>query len=139
MLSALVVLICCAVPAFAIDDVSGGDSTCNAITVKRFSQLIEFAKKKSITPENSHYIMSYTSGAGYYEFYYIFFIPDDFLVDNTLNLTHGKIEKMAMRVLLLVVFQIMAIPIQWIFLLMTMYLFLDINSFLMMMNNHILT
>lgn len=73
---------------------SGGGSSSNVIRVKRFSQMIDYAKNYNIDIENSHYIMTYYEDSSqYYWWYYIFFIPDDFLVDNTLNLTHGKIEK----------------------------------------------
>lgn len=93
MFSALVVMICCAVPAFA-DDVSSGVSSSNVNREKRISQMIDYAKNNNIDIENSHYIMTYYEDSSqYYWWYYIFFIPDDFLVDNTLNLTHGKIEK----------------------------------------------
>lgn len=93
MFSALVVMICCAVPAFA-DDVSSVVSSSNVNREKRFSQMIDYAKNNNIDIENSHYIMTYSEDSSqYYWWYYIFFIPDDFLVDNTLNLTHGKIEK----------------------------------------------
>lgn len=93
MFSALVVMICCAVPAFA-DDVSSVVSSSNVNRDKRFSQMIDYAKNNNIDIENSHYIMTYSEDSSlYYWWYYIFFIPDDFLVDNTLNLTHGKIEK----------------------------------------------
>ena len=84
----------CVVPVFALDDVSGGGVSGNVIYVKRFSQLLEFANENGIDVENSHYIMTYSGDSSkYYWWYYIFFIPDDFLVDNTLNLTHGQIEK----------------------------------------------
>lgn len=46
VLSAILCMICCvfsAVPAFA-DDVSGGGSSSNVIRVKRFSQMIDYAK-----------------------------------------------------------------------------------------------
>ena len=90
MLSALVVMICCAVPAFA-DDVSGGGSSSNVIRVKRFSQMIDYAKNNNIDIENSHYIMTYSEDSSqYYWWYYIFFIPDDILVNDTLILTHGR-------------------------------------------------
>lgn len=93
MISALVVMICCAVPSFA-DDVSSGGLSSNVNRVKRFSQMIDYAKNNNIDIENSHYIMTYSEDSSqYYWWYYIFFIPDDFLVDNTLNLTHGQIEK----------------------------------------------
>ena len=93
MISALVVMICCAVPSFA-DDVSSGGLSSNVNRVKRFSQMIDYAKNNNIDIENSHYIMTYFEDSSqYYWWYYIFFIPDDFLVDNTLNLTHGQIEK----------------------------------------------
>ena len=89
MFSALVVMICCAVPAFA-DDVSGGGSSSNVIRVKRFSQMIDYAKNNNIDIENSHYIMTYSEDSSqYYWWYYIFFIPDDILVNDTLILTHG--------------------------------------------------
>lgn len=90
MFSALVVMICCAVPAFA-DDVSGGGSSSNVIRVKRFSQMIDYAKNNNIDIENSHYIMTYSGDSSqYYWWYYIFFIPDDILVNDTLILTHGR-------------------------------------------------
>ena len=90
MFSALVVMICCAVPAFA-DDVSGGGSSSNVIRVKRFSQMIDYAKNNNIDIENSHYIMTYSEDSSqYYWWYYIFFIPDDILVNDTLILTHGR-------------------------------------------------
>lgn len=90
MFSALVVMICCAVPAFA-DDVSGGGSSSNVIRVKRFSQMIDYAKNNNIEIENSHYIMTYSEDSSqYYWWYYIFFIPDDILVNDTLILTHGR-------------------------------------------------
>ena len=90
MISALVVMICCAVPAFA-DDVSGGGSSSNVIRVKRFSQMIDYAKNNNIDIENSHYIMTYSEDSSqYYWWYYIFFIPDDILVNDTLILTHGR-------------------------------------------------
>lgn len=90
MFSALVVMICCAVPAFA-DDVSGGGSSSNVIRVKRFSQMIDYAKNNNIDIENSHYIMTYSEDISqYYWWYYIFFIPDDILVNDTLILTHGR-------------------------------------------------
>lgn len=73
---------------------SGGGSSSNVIRVKRFSQMIDYAKNYNFDIENSHYIMTYYEDSSqYYWWYYIFFIPDDFIVDNTLNLTHGKIEK----------------------------------------------
>ena len=73
---------------------SGVGSSSDVIRVKRFSQMIDYAKNYNIDIENSHYIMTYYEDSSqYYWWYYIFFIPDDFLVDNTLNLTHGKIEK----------------------------------------------
>lgn len=90
MFSALVLMICCAVPAFA-DDVSGGGSSSNVIRVKRFSQMIDYAKNNNIDIENSHYIMTYSEDSSqYYWWYYIFFIPDDILVNDTLILTHGR-------------------------------------------------
>lgn len=90
MFSALVVMICFAVPAFA-DDVSGGGSSSNVIRVKRFSQMIDYAKNNNIDIENSHYIMTYSEDSSqYYWWYYIFFIPDDILVNDTLILTHGR-------------------------------------------------
>lgn len=90
MFSALVVMICCAVPAFA-DDVSGGGSSSNVIRVKRFSQMIDYAKNNNIDIENSHYIMTYSEDSSqYYWWYYIFFLPDDILVNDTLILTHGR-------------------------------------------------
>lgn len=90
MFSALVVMICCAVPAFA-DDVSGGGSSSNVIRVKRISQMIDYAKNNNIDIENSHYIMTYSEDSSqYYWWYYIFFIPDDILVNDTLILTHGR-------------------------------------------------
>lgn len=89
MFSALVVMICCAVPAFA-DDVSGGGTSSNIIRVKRFSQMIDYAKNNNIDIENSHYIITYSEDSSqYYWWYYIFFIPDDILVNDTLILTHG--------------------------------------------------
>lgn len=93
MISALVVMICCAVPSFA-DDVSSGGLSSNFNRVKRFSQLIDYAKNNNIDIENSHYVMTYYEDSSHYYWWYnIYFIPDDFLVDNTLNLTHGQIEK----------------------------------------------
>ena len=93
VLSAILCMICCvfsAVPAFA-DDVSGGGSSSNVIRVKRFSQMIDYAKNNNIDIENSHYIMTYSEGSSqYYWWYYIFFIPDDILVNDTLILTHGR-------------------------------------------------
>lgn len=93
VLSAILCMICCvfsAVPAFA-DDVSGGDSSSNVIRVKRFSQMIDYAKNNNIDIENSHYIMTYSEDSSqYYWWYYIFFIPDDILVNDTLILTHGR-------------------------------------------------
>lgn len=90
MISALVVMICCAVPAFA-DDVSGGGSSSNVIRVKRFSQMLDYAKNNNIDIENFHYIMTYSEDSSqYYWWYYIFFIPDDILVNDTLILTHGR-------------------------------------------------
>lgn len=90
MFSALVVMICCAVPAFA-DDVSSVVSSSNVIRVKRFSQMIDYAKNNNIDIENSHYIMTYSEDSSqYYWWYYIFFIPDDILVNDTLILTHGR-------------------------------------------------
>lgn len=90
MFSALVVMICCAVPAFA-DDVSGGGSSSNVIRVKRFSQMLDYAKNNNIDIENFHYIMTYSEDSSqYYWWYYIFFIPDDILVNDTLILTHGR-------------------------------------------------
>lgn len=90
MISALVVMICCAVPAFA-DDVSGGGSSSNVIRVKRFSQMLDYAKNNNIDIENYHYIMTYSEDSSqYYWWYYIFFIPDDILVNDTLILTHGR-------------------------------------------------
>ena len=92
VLSAILCMICCvfsAVPAFA-DDVSGGGSSSNVIRVKRFSQMIDYAKNNNIDIENSHYIMTYSEDSSqYYWWYYIFFIPDDILVNDTLILTHG--------------------------------------------------
>ena len=89
MFSALVVMICCAVPAFA-DDVSSGVSSSNVNREKRFSQMIDYAKNNNIDIENSHYIMTYSEDSSqYYWWYYIFFIPDDILVNDTLILTHG--------------------------------------------------
>lgn len=88
--SAMVLMVCCAVPAFA-DDVSGGGSSSNVIRVKRFSQMIDYAKNNNIDIENSHYIMTYSEDSSqYYWWYYIFFIPDDILVNDTLILTHGR-------------------------------------------------
>lgn len=90
MFSALVVMICCAVPAFA-DDVSSVVSSSNVNRVKRFSQMIDYAKNNNIDVENSHYIMTYSEDSSqYYWWYYIFFIPDDILVNDTLILTHGR-------------------------------------------------
>ena len=93
VLSAMLCMICCvfsAVPAFA-DDVSGGGSSSNVIRVKRFSQMIDYAKNNNIDIENSHYIMTYSEDSSqYYWWYYIFFIPDDILVNDTLILTHGR-------------------------------------------------
>lgn len=88
--SAMVLMVCCAVPAFA-DDVSVGGSSSNVIRVKRFSQMIDYAKNNNIDIENSHYIMTYSEDSSqYYWWYYIFFIPDDILVNDTLILTHGR-------------------------------------------------
>lgn len=88
--SAMVLMVCCAVPAFA-DDVSGGGSSSNVIRVKRFSQMIDYAKNNNIDIENSHYIMTYSEDSSqYYWWYYIFFLPDDILVNDTLILTHGR-------------------------------------------------
>lgn len=90
MFSALVVMICCAVPAFA-DDVSSVVSSSNVNREKRFSQMIDYAKNNNIDIENSHYIMTYSGDSSkYYWWYYIFFIPDDILVNDTLILTHGR-------------------------------------------------
>lgn len=93
VLSAMLCMICCvlsAVPAFA-DDVSGGGSSSSVIRVKRFSQMIDYAKNNNIDIENSHYIMTYSEDSSeYYWWYYIFFIPDDILVNDTLILTHGR-------------------------------------------------
>lgn len=90
MISALVVMICCAVPAFA-DDVSSVVSSSNVNREKRFSQMIDYAKNNNIDIENSHYIMTYSEDSSqYYWWYYIFFIPDDILVNDTLILTHGR-------------------------------------------------
>ena len=90
MFSALVVMICCAVPAFA-DDVSSVVSSSNVNREKRFSQMIDYAKNNNIDVENSHYIMTYSEDSSqYYWWYYIFFIPDDILVNDTLILTHGR-------------------------------------------------
>lgn len=90
MFSALVVMICCAVPAFA-DDVSSVVSSSNVNREKRFSQMIDYAKNNNIDIENSHYIMTYFEDSSqYYWWYYIFFIPDDILVNDTLILTHGR-------------------------------------------------
>lgn len=90
MFSALVVMICCAVPAFA-DDVSSGVSSSNVNREKRISQMIDYAKNNNIDIENSHYIMTYYEDSSqYYWWYYIFFIPDDILVNDTLILTHGR-------------------------------------------------
>ena len=88
--SAMLLMVCCAVPAFA-DDVIGGGSSSNVIRVKRFSQMIDYAKNNNIDIENSHYIMTYSEDSSqYYWWYYIFFIPDDILVNDTLILTHGR-------------------------------------------------
>lgn len=88
--SAMLLMVCCAVPAFA-DDVIGGGSSINVIRVKRFSQMIDYAKNNNIDIENSHYIMTYSEDSSqYYWWYYIFFIPDDILVNDTLILTHGR-------------------------------------------------
>lgn len=88
--SAMLLMVCCAVPAFA-DDVSGGGSSSNVIRVKRFSQMLDYAKNNNIDIENSHYIMTYSEDSSqYYWWYYIFFIPDDILVNDTLILTHGR-------------------------------------------------
>ena len=90
MFSALVVMICCAVPAFA-DDVSSVVSSSNVNREKRFSQMIDYAKNNNIDIENAHYIMTYSEDSSqYYWWYYIFFIPDDILVNDTLILTHGR-------------------------------------------------
>ena len=90
MFSALVVMICCSVSAFA-DDVSSGCSSSNVNRVKRFSQMIDYAKNNNIDIENSHYIMTYSEDSSqYFWWYYIFFIPDDILVNDTLILTHGR-------------------------------------------------
>lgn len=90
MFSALVVMIYCAVPAFA-DDVSSVVSSSNVNREKRFSQMIDYAKNNNIDIENSHYIMTYSEDSSqYYWWYYIFFIPDDILVNDTLILTHGR-------------------------------------------------
>lgn len=90
MFSALVVMICCAVPAFA-DDVSSVVSSSKVNREKRFSQMIDYAKNNNIDIENSHYIMTYSEDSSqYYWWYYIFFIPDDILVNDTLILTHGR-------------------------------------------------
>lgn len=90
MFSALVVMICCSVSAFA-DDVSSGCSSSNVNRVNRFSQMIDYAKNNNIDIENSHYIMTYSEDSSkYYWWYYIFFIPDDILVNDTLILTHGR-------------------------------------------------
>lgn len=90
MFSALVVMICCAVSAFA-DDVSSVVSSSNVNREKRFSQMIDYAKNNNIDIENSHYIMTYSEDSSqYYWWYYIFFIPDDILVNDTLILTHGR-------------------------------------------------
>ena len=90
ILSAMVLMVFCAVPAFA-DDVSGGGSSSNVIRVKRFSQMIDYAKNNNIDIENSHYIMTFSEDSSeYYWWYYIFFIPDDILVNDTLILTHGR-------------------------------------------------
>lgn len=88
--SAMLLMVCCAVPAFA-DDVIGGGSSINVIRVKRFSQMIDYAKNNNIDIENFHYIMTYSEDSSqYYWWYYIFFIPDDILVNDTLILTHGR-------------------------------------------------
>lgn len=96
VLSAMLCMIFCvlsAVPAFAVDVSSDGFSS-NVNREKRISQMIDYAKNNNIDIESSHYIMTFFEDSSqYYWWYYIFFIPDDFLVDNTLNLTHGKIEK----------------------------------------------
>lgn len=90
ILSAMVLMVCCAVPAFA-DDVSSGVSSSNVNREKRFSQMIDYAKNNNIDIENSHYIMTYSEDSSqYYWWYYIFFIPDDILVNDTLILTHGR-------------------------------------------------
>lgn len=92
MFSALIVMCsACVLPVFALDDVSGGGSSSNVIRVKRFSQMIDYAKNNNIDIENSHYIMTYSEDSSqYYWWYYIFFIPDDILVNDTLILTHGR-------------------------------------------------
>lgn len=87
---AMVLMVCCAVPAFA-DDVGSGGSSSNVIRVKRFSQMIDYAKNNNIDIENHHYIMTYSEDSSkYYWWYYIYFIPDDILVNDTLILTHGR-------------------------------------------------
>ena len=89
ILSAMVLMILCAVPAFADDVISGGSSS-NVIRVKRFSQMIDYAKNNNIDIENYHYIMTYSEDSSqYYWWYYISFIPDDILVNDTLILAHG--------------------------------------------------
>ena len=91
VLALIVMCSACVVPAFALDDVSGGGSSSNVIRVKRFSQMIDYAKNNNIDIENSHYIMTYSEDSSqYYWWYYIFFIPDDILVNDTLILTHGR-------------------------------------------------
>ena len=90
ILSAMVLMVCFVVPAFA-DDVSSGVSSSNVNREKRFSQMIYYAKNNNIDIENSHYIMTYSEDSSqYYWWYYIFFIPDDILVNDTLILTHGR-------------------------------------------------
>ena len=91
VLALIVMCSACVVPVFALDDVSGGGSSSNVIRVKRFSQMIDYAKNNNIDIENSHYIMTYSEDSSqYYWWYYIFFIPDDILVNDTLILTHGR-------------------------------------------------
>lgn len=91
VLALIVMCSACVLPVFALDDVSGGGSSSNVIRVKRFSQMIDYAKNNNIDIENSHYIMTYSEDSSqYYWWYYIFFIPDDILVNDTLILTHGR-------------------------------------------------
>ena len=91
VLALIVMCSACVLPVFALDDVSGGGSSSNVIRVKRFSQMIDYAKNNNIDIENSHYIMTYSEDSSqYYWWYYIFFLPDDILVNDTLILTHGR-------------------------------------------------
>lgn len=91
VLALIVMCSACVLPVFALDDVSGGGSSSNVIRVKRFSQMIDYAKNNNIDIENSHYIMTYSEDSSqYYWWYYIFFIPDDILVNDTLILTHDR-------------------------------------------------